>query len=226
MTKDQARGMEQSVGNDDDLDDSRPPAYSPGPVRHRGAYLEMLISALIGLVAAFVLSVEALTLAENPLADLGCDINAVLSCGTVGQSWQASLLGFPNAYLGLIAEPVVITLAVAALGGVRFPRWFMLSAQAVYFIGFAFAYWLFVQSFFVIGALCPWCLTITVTTTLVFASITRVNLLDGNIRLSAKAYASVSSWLRAGADTLIVILILAVLTAMIVIKYGSVLFGG
>lgn len=206
--------------------DPRPEPYVPGPARHRGAYVEMLVSAVIGLVAAFVLAVEALTLAADPFADLGCDINAVLSCGTVGQSWQASLLGFPNAYLGLIAEPVVITLAVAALGGVRFPRWFMLAAQAVYCIGFAFAYWLFFQSFFVIGALCPWCLTITVTTTLVFASMTRINLLDGNIRLSASAYRTVSSWLRAGIDTLIVILIVAVLTAMIVIKYGSVLFGG
>jgi uncharacterized membrane protein len=206
--------------------DPRPEPYSPGPVRHRGAYLEMLVSAAIGLIAAFVLAVEAIALAEDPFGQLACDINAVLSCGTVGLSWQASVLGFPNAYLGLIAEPVVITLAVAALGGVRFPRWFMLAAQAVYFIGFAFAYWLFFQSFFVIGALCPWCLTITVTTTLVFASMTRINLLDGNIRLSASAYRTVSSWLRAGIDTLIVILVLAVLTVMIVIKYGSVLFGG
>lgn len=207
-------------------DDPRPEPFVPGPVRHRGAYLEMLISAVIGLVAALVLSIEALTLAENPFADLNCDINSVLSCGTVGQAWQASLLGFPNAYLGLIAEPVVITLSVAALGGVRFPRWFMLSAQLVYFIGFAFAYWLFFQSYFVIGALCPWCLTITVTTTLVFASMTRVNLLDGNIRLSTSAYRSVSSWLRAGIDTLIVIIVIAALAAMIVIKYGSALFGG
>jgi hypothetical protein len=39
----------------------------------------------------------------------------------VAQAWQVSVLGFPNAFLGLIAEPVVVTLAVAALGGVRFP---------------------------------------------------------------------------------------------------------
>jgi uncharacterized membrane protein len=207
----------------DGASDPRPAPYSPGPVRHRGAYVEMLVSSLIGLVAALVLSIEALTLAENPFADLNCDINAVLSCGTVGLSWQASLLGFPNAYLGLIAEPVVITIAVAALGGVRFPRWFMISAQVVYFIGFAFAYWLFYQSYFVIGALCPWCLT--VTTTLVFVSITRINLLDGNIPLSASAYRSISGWLRAGADTLGAIIIFAVMAAMIVLKYGSALFG-
>ena len=53
-----------------------------------------------------------------------------------------------------------------------------------------------------------------------------INLLDGNIRLSESTYRTVSSWLRAGIDTLIVILVLAVLTAMIVLKYGSALFGG
>jgi len=206
-------------------DDPRPARFEAAPVRYRGTYIEMLVSSLIGLVASLVLSIEALALAENPFADLNCDINAVLSCGTVGASWQASLLGFPNAYLGLIAEPVVITIAVAALGGVRFPRWFMLSAQVVYFIGFAFAYWLFYQSFFVIGALCPWCLTITVTTTLVFVSMTRVNLLENNFRLSAGAYRTVASWLRAGADTLGAILIFAILIAMILVKYGTALFG-
>lgn len=184
----------------------------------------MLVTAALGLYAALVLSIEAITLAENPLADLSCDINAVLSCGKVGLSWQASLLGFPNSFLGLIAEPVVITLAVAALGGVRFPRWFMLTAQAVYFIGFVFAYWLFYQSFFVIGALCPWCLLVTVTTTFVFASLLRVNLLDNNFGLSARAYKNVSVWLRAGADTMIVIIIIALMIGSIVLKYGSALF--
>ena len=75
----------------------------------------MLFSSLISLTASFVLSVDALELARNPGADLACNINSVISCGTVGATWQANLLGFPNAYLGLIAEPVVITIAVASL---------------------------------------------------------------------------------------------------------------
>ncbi|MDQ5973613.1 MAG: hypothetical protein QG661_822 [Actinomycetota bacterium] len=205
--------------------DARPEPYQAGPVRHRWTYVEMLASSIIGLIASLVLSIEALELAKDPFADLSCNINAVLSCGTVGSSWQASLLGFPNAYLGLIAEPVVITIAVAALGGVRFPRWFMNSAQVVYSIGLLFAYWLFYQSFFVIGALCPWCLLITITTTLVFMSMTRVNILDGNLPLSPGAYRTLSAWLKAGADTLGVIIIFAVLAAAIVLKYGSELFG-
>ncbi|MCU0298796.1 MAG: vitamin K epoxide reductase family protein, partial [Candidatus Nanopelagicales bacterium] len=149
--------------------------------RHTWAYTEMLISSLLGLVASLVLSIDAVALAANPDVDLSCNINEKISCGAVGLTWQANLLGFPNAFLGLIAEPVVITVATAALGGVRFPRWFMITAQVIYSIGLAFAYWLFYEAYFVIGALCPWCLLITVTTTLVFMSMTRVNLLDGNL---------------------------------------------
>ncbi|MGI9196252.1 MAG: vitamin K epoxide reductase family protein, partial [Candidatus Nanopelagicales bacterium] len=142
--------------------------------RHRGAYVEMLISSALGLVAAIVLSVDAIVLAKDPNAALSCNISSTISCAKVGITWQANLLGFPNAFLGLIAEPVVITVAVAALGGVLFPRWFMNTAMAVYSIGLAFAYWLFYEAYFVIGALCPWCLLVTVTTTTVFMSLLRV----------------------------------------------------
>jgi uncharacterized membrane protein len=186
--------------------------------RHRGVYLEMLIGSVIGLIAAFVLAVDALTLAANPDAIFSCDISAKISCGTVGTTWQANLLGFPNAYLGLISEPVVITVAIAALGGVVFPRWFMLTAQAFYSIGFTFAYWLFFQSYFVIGALCPWCLTITFTTTLVFFSITRVNILDGNLRFGT-ATSRVQSLVRSWVDVYAMMIVLAVLAAMVAVRY-------
>ena len=154
--------------------------------QYRWAWAEMAISSLIGLIASLVLSIEAVVLAENAGAELACNLSERISCGSVALSWQASLLGFPNAFLGLIAEPIVLTVAVAGLGGVRFPRWFMLTAQGIYTIGLAFAWWLFAQSYLVIGKLCPWCLLITVTTTLVFTSMTRINLLEGNLGQKAK----------------------------------------
>lgn len=188
-------------------------------VRYRGSYIEMLVSSALGLLAAFVLATDAITLAANPGADLSCNISAKISCATVGLSWQANLLGFPNAFIGLATEPVVITLAVAALGGVKFPRWFMLAAQAVYSIGFLFALWLFFQAYFVIGALCPWCLLVTVTTTLVFASMTRINLLENNFGLQPGPYEAVARWLRLGLDTWIVVLLIAAMAAMVILRY-------
>ena len=185
--------------------------------RYTWAYIEMLASSILGLVASLVLSIDAVALAANPDAELSCNINANISCGAVGTTWQANLLGFPNAFLGLIAEPVVITVATAALGGVRFPRWFMITAQAIYSIGFVFAYWLFYQAYFVIGALCPWCLLITVTTTLVFTSMTRVNLLEGNLGKRLQEWTRKP--LSYGADVGGTLILLAIIAAMVIVRY-------
>jgi len=195
-------------------------------LRHSRGWIfgTMLFSALISLTASFVLSVEALALAADPSAELSCDINSVVSCGTVGLSWQASLLGFPNAFLGLIAESVVITIAVASLGGVRFPRWFMFSAQVVYTIGLVFAYWLFQQSMMVIGALCPWCLLVTLSTTLVFATLTHFNIREGNLYLPPRAQRSAREFVDADNDVIVVAAWLVVLVALVLLKYGAAVF--
>ncbi|MGC3992738.1 MAG: vitamin K epoxide reductase family protein [Propionicimonas sp.] len=182
-------------------------------------FATMLVSACLSLTASFVLSVDAIILAADPHAALSCNINTVISCGTVGTSWQASLFGFPNAFLGLVAEPVVITIAVASLGGVRFPRWFMLSAQVVYTIGVVFAYWLFFQAYFVIGALCPWCLLVTLSTTLVFTSLTHVNIRDGNLYLPPRASAAARRFVAADLDVLVVAVWLMAVVMMVVTKY-------
>lgn len=191
---------------------------------NRWIFSTMLFSACLSLLASFVLSVDAVKLAADPHAALSCNINAVISCGTVGASWQASLLGFPNAFLGMVAEPVVITIAVASLAGVVFPRGFMLAAQIVYTIGVCFAYWLFFQAMFVIGALCPWCLLVTLSTTLVFTSLTHVNIRDGNLFLPPKVNDTLRSGLRMGLDALIVTMWLGIVVALIFVKYGAVLF--
>ncbi|WP_435741930.1 vitamin K epoxide reductase family protein [Nocardioides sp. SYSU DS0663] len=183
----------------------------------------MLVASVASLVASFVLSVDAILLAEDPGADLGCNLNAVLSCGTVGSAWQSSVLGFPNAFLGLVAEPVVITIAVASLGGVRFPAWFMTGAQVVYTIGLGFAYWLFHQAMFEIGALCPWCLLVTVATTLVFFELTHVNLRDGNLPLPRRVQAAAAAAVRAHLDLLLLVVWLLVLVLAIVLQYGEAL---
>lgn len=194
------------------------PPWPMHEVRHRWTFVEMLLSSIASLVAALVLSVEAWLLAKDPDAIFSCDVNSKISCGTVAESWQATLLGFPNAYLGLIFESVVITIALASLSGVRFPRRFMLGAHALYAIAIAFAYWLFLQAYFVIGALCPWCLLVTAATTLVFTSITRVNILDRNITFG-RHQETVERWLRLGADTAVALLVLAVVVAMVAFRY-------
>ena len=191
---------------------------------NRWIFLSMLIGAIGSLIASFVLSVEAIELAANPDAILSCSINIVLNCATVAAHPSAHLFGFPNSFLGLIAEPVVITVAIAGLAGVKFPRLFMAVAQFFYTIGLVFAYYLFAISFFVIGALCPWCLLVTATTTFVWFSITRYNIRENNLYLPKQASQLAHRVIERDYDKVALFAIIAIIVAAIVIKYGGALF--
>ncbi|MGB4957764.1 MAG: vitamin K epoxide reductase family protein [Candidatus Saccharimonas sp.] len=191
---------------------------------NRWIFVSMLVGAIGSLIASFVLSVEAVELAANPDAVLSCSINVVLNCATVGIHPSAHLLGFPNSFLGLMAEPVVITVAIAGLAGVKFPRKFMFAAQIVYTIGFLFALWLFGTSYFVIGALCPWCLLVTATTTFVWFAITRYNIRENNLYLPKKVSSWAHSIIQRDYDKVALFSLIMILVVAILVKYGPYLF--
>ena len=211
---------------DDVIDDDPDLLEPPTDAWRRRTAIEMVISGALGLLASFVLSIDALKLAADPDAKLGCSFNSVLNCSKVAQTWQAHLLGefFPNAFLGIAAEAVVITIAVAMIGGVRFPRWYMLAAQAVYTVGFLFAYWLFYEALTDIHALCPWCLLITVTTTLVWAGLTRINIREGHLTLPGALGPKARRFVADGYDWFVTVGLIIAVGLIILVKYGSALF--
>jgi uncharacterized membrane protein len=191
---------------------------------YRKTYVAMLISSVLSLIASLVLSIDAWKLAAKPNSKFACDINAVVSCGKVAKSWQSTLLGFPNAFLGLMTEPVVITVAIAGLGLVTFPKLFLKVAHVVYGAGLVFALWLLSQSFFVIKAFCPWCLLVTVSTITVFSTMTRINLKENTWNLSDKSYARVNDFLDRGWGRVIYAAIYTFLAIAIILKYGNQIF--
>jgi len=175
-------GADLDDGDLDGIDLDDPDLLRPAsPAWHRHTATEMLVSGVLGLFTSFVLSIDAWRLAAKPDIVFSCDISAVISCGAVARTWQANLLHFPNAFLGIFFESVVLTVSVALVAGITFPRWFMRGVHALYTVGLFFALWLFSQSYFVIHALCPWCLLITFTTILVWSGLTRINLRDGHV---------------------------------------------
>lgn len=191
---------------------------------NRWIFTSMLVGSLLSLLASFVLSVEALELAKDPHAVLSCSISAVLNCATVASHPSATLFGFPNAFLGLIAEPVVITVAIAGLSGIKFGRKFMFAAQIGYSLGFIFAYFLLYTSYFVIGALCPWCLLVTLTTTLVWFAITRFNIRENNLYLPKNLQKTLHGFIERDYDKLVMWGIIVLIIGAILLKYGDSLF--
>ncbi len=181
----------------------------------------MLVSSILSLIASLVLSYDAIKLAANPSGKLSCDVNAVVSCGKVARSWQSHLLGFPNAFLGLMTEPVVIAVAVAGLGLVVFPRWFLRAAHVVYTAGLLFAFWLLSQSFFVIKAFCPWCLLVTVSTITVFSTMTRINIMENTWNLSPERHEKLVLLLNRGWGRVSYTFIYCFLALVILLRYGK-----
>lgn len=184
----------------------------------------MLVGAALSLLAAFVLSVEAIELVKNPDAQLSCSVNVIINCATVAKHPTAMLFGFPNSFLGMITEPIVITVAIAGLAGVVFPRRFMLVAQIGYSLGFVFAWYLFYVSFFIIQAICPWCLLVTLTTTFVLFAITRYNIREDNLYLPESLSKRAKSWIAKDYDKLLLASIIVISIAAMIIKYGDSLF--
>ncbi len=191
---------------------------------NRWIFTSMLIGAILSLLASFVLSVESFQLAKNPDASLSCSVNVVLNCATVAKHPTAEMFGFPNSFLGMIAEPIVITVAIAGLAGIRFPRKFMFAAQIGYTLGLLYALYLLSISYFVIQALCPWCLLVTLTTILVWFAITRYNIRENNLFLPKKLQAKVQSFVQRDFDKFAMFALIVLIIAAILIKYGDGIF--
>ncbi|WP_349269268.1 membrane protein [Mycolicibacterium parafortuitum] len=130
----------------------------------RSSALWVLIAGIAGLAAALTLTIEKIELLINPDYVPSCSINPVLSCGSVMITPQASLFGFPNPLIGIVAFTVVVVTGVLALARVNLPRWYWAGLAAGTLLGAVFVHWLIFQSLYRIGALCPYCMVVWAVT--------------------------------------------------------------
>lgn len=118
----------------------------------------LIIAGAVGLTAAFALTLEKIHKLLHPEEAASCDFSVIVQCGKNLGSWQGSLLGFPNPLIGLMAWSVVITIGVSLFAGARYANWFWRGLNIGAAGALAFVIWLFSQSVFVLGTLCPWCM--------------------------------------------------------------------
>lgn len=122
----------------------------------------VLVAGVIGLVSSLTLTVEKIEILQNPAFVPSCNINPILSCGSVMVTPQASLLGFPNPLIGIAGFAVVVVTGVLAVAKVPLPRWYWIGLTAGAAVGVGFVHWLIFQSLYRIGALCPYCMVVWV----------------------------------------------------------------
>lgn len=147
--------------DDLDLDDLEPEPLDDQP-RSYGPMLTVL--GAVGLAAAFALAVDKYKILADPEFVPSCNLNPVLSCGSVMKTDQAAVLGFPNPLIGVVAFSVVVTLGVLLSARVTVPRWVLAGLAGGGLLGVVFVHWLAFQSIYRIGALCPWCMVVWTVT--------------------------------------------------------------
>lgn len=140
------------------------------------------ISGGLGILAAMQLALDQLHLLENPGYVPVCSINQTVSCTPVIESWQSSVFGFPNSYLGLISFAVILTVGVALIGKVKFPRWYMLLFNLGTLGGLMMTHWLAGSVMFDIGKLCLWCVLVWICTGASFVYTTAYNFSHDNLK--------------------------------------------
>ncbi|WP_435853018.1 vitamin K epoxide reductase family protein [Streptomyces lavendulocolor] len=139
----------------------------------------LVITGAVGLLAAWVITLDKFRLLEDPNFTPGCSLNPVVSCGSIMKSDQASVFGFPNPMLGLVTYGMVVAIGAALLAGARFRRWFWLGLNAGTLFGVGFCTWLMQQSLYEINALCLWCCSAWVATLVMFWYVTSHNVRTG-----------------------------------------------
>ncbi|MEV7598592.1 vitamin K epoxide reductase family protein [Kitasatospora sp. NPDC089797] len=159
-----------------------PDAAARAPIgASRALAVLLFLGGLVGLAASAVLTFDKLRILENPSYVPSCNINPVISCGSVMRTEQASVFGFPNPLLGLAAFGALAAIGAGLLAGAAYRRWFWLGLNAGTALGVVFVHWLVVQALYDIGALCPYCMVVWATVVLLFWYTTLHNLRTGVI---------------------------------------------
>ncbi len=147
----------------------------------------LIVGGIIGLLCSGIITYDKIQLLQNPNFRPNCDLNPIISCGSVMQSKQAQAFGFPNTFIGLAGFAVVVTTGVVLLAGAgKLKRWYWLGLQLGLLFGIGFVHWLFFESVYRIGTLCPYCMVVWTVTIIMFWYTTLYNIQVGHIKLTGR----------------------------------------
>ena len=126
----------------------------------KALFIMLILSGIVGATSTFILIMEKLAILKDAGHKTSCDLSPFISCGSVMASWQATLFGFPNQFIGVVAFTTVLLTAFLISLKVSLPKQYWLSLYAGTTLGFIFVIWLWSQSLYDIGALCLYCMAV------------------------------------------------------------------
>lgn len=167
---------------------------TPGSYSDRQLGFWLVGAGLIALISSAILVYERLQIYIDAGHSTVCDINALLSCGTVMRTPQAEAFGFPNPFIGLVGFSIVVTIGAAMMAGAQFKKWFWVCMNVGLAAATAFIMWLWYQTTFQINALCLFCMIVWVMTITLFVKTTVRNVSAGVVPAAQSMRESARGW--------------------------------
>lgn len=184
----------------------------------------LTVTGAIGTFASLMLSIEEFKYLKNPGAALNCDLNPLIGCGSILNTWQGHVfLGVPNQFWGLAAFSVLTALGVLLLSKVQLPRWIWQGLQVGIIGGLLFVLWFMYQSVFVLNHLCPYCMVTWVVMLVAGWYVTIHNLREKNIPIAKTLAPAVRFVTKHHLDILITIFVLII--GGILLRFSDFFFG-
>jgi len=132
---------------------------SPAGSRHptRGWWWAMLVASLLGIASGTITIVEKIAILKDAGAAALCDISSQIGCTPVLLAPQSSILGPPNAAIGIVLFAMFASAGLAGVMRTTFPRPFRATLLGLAVFFGLFLTWYMQQVAFAVGSLCPFC---------------------------------------------------------------------
>jgi uncharacterized membrane protein len=164
----------------------------------------MLVSSLVGIASGMTTVMEKIALLKDPGQAAFCDFNDKIGCTPVLLAPQSSVLGPPNAAIGVVMFAMFASAALAGVMGTWFPRSYryVLLGLSVFFG--LFLTWYMQQVAFAIGSLCPFCAVCAGSVMVVVLAAIRLSAVE--VQPGDGGFAGVvGTMVRSGLDVIVVI---------------------
>lgn len=143
----------------------------------RGLGIVLSLLGGIGLIASFVLTMEYLRLSADSAYVASCDVNSVVSCGSVMRSPSSALVGdIPNSLLGVAGFAALTALGVGLVAAASFSGWLWFLMQLGVTVAVIFVHFMMWDSLFILRLLCPYCMVVWAVTIPIFVAVSAQNL--------------------------------------------------
>ena len=181
------------------------------------SYIAMTLGSTIGLVASFIQMIDKITLLKNSDAALVCNISDKLNCSSVLNASQASVLGPPNALISTVMFTFFLAISLDGLFGGLLSKKMKIITQFLSIFVLAFGFWFLMQSIFVIGSLCIYCIFNTFGLLLINANWLKLNY--KYLKTSKKTARFIERLVKNNYDILIWLIVAIFIIASAIIKF-------